>query len=409
MSRRSKPTAKSWKAASFSAQCCCLPEIEEIGILNPQELAQINNFYRALQQRTPAALATEARTDFEVFMQLTGEDVGIQWRNIPKRSTFQTALYYVFFQQVKLNFEPLFQSVDSFLTRFPEFESQREEDVQDRLDFANAVDLVSKFIPPKQNKQVYMEVASRVATNFKRRFVTGGGQTPETADRVMIYERLCGVVKHKRFRRTKEQMQLDEMQGIFPRAVRNTKVKEKPTATCAPSVPEKQYSADVLAELITRVMDSDRNRLKRSLVPMRPDAQTPNERKRMKVQIKLESSHRNNERRQPPVESVNAADDDDDDDEDYEDNGAGEDDGDSSDGSTTVPEPPMYPHYFTPQLFAAAHQPGFPLSGSMLHPGHPIIPVYAPHASAHLPTAFVPYQLGGQTFFHPTAGDLDDV
>lgn len=178
-------------------------------VLTQGELATVKRFVESIRRRNEDELLDMAADDLEEAMTTIGGDCDVIWKQVRKRSALHTALLYAIFRHLAVHVPDLFADLRAFAEEFPEFDQHDENERWALLRFANAVHLMAHFIPPAQNKQVYMEVSSRLSSDFRRRFVTGGGQTPETADRVSIYERVGNVTKRRRPRR-RLQGEIDE-------------------------------------------------------------------------------------------------------------------------------------------------------------------------------------------------------
>lgn len=102
-----------------------------------------------------------------------------------------------------------YKSTHDFLRSYPEF-CERETSEHAIL-YENAIwmNILFRIIPAKKNKGLALDVVPKFVEGFSASYITGSGQTRQTADRVKIYEREGNVSPAKRFKwKTKGAVQL---------------------------------------------------------------------------------------------------------------------------------------------------------------------------------------------------------
>lgn len=87
------------------------------------------------------------------------------------------------------------RDIKLLLKQYPEFEAEDvdEGELDLLLSYRNVMKIAQEVIPPRYNKRYLLDIVTRIAEGRNKTYVTGSGQTPATARRVLIYMRESGV------------------------------------------------------------------------------------------------------------------------------------------------------------------------------------------------------------------------
>lgn len=91
----------------------------------------------------------------------------------------------------------LWDSTDTLIEKYPQFEGIDSEELQLLLNFRNMVKVTLTLIPAKLNKDRILKIASHLEGS-QNNYVTGGGQKPAVERRVKIYEQEGNITAAKR-------------------------------------------------------------------------------------------------------------------------------------------------------------------------------------------------------------------
>lgn len=92
----------------------------------------------------------------------------------------------------------LVRDFQTFLSLYPEFGTLDCSELSLLLSFRNVMKLAQQVIPPKHHKNQLLDIVTRITEGYRRRYVTGGGQTAATNRRVLIYQREGDVIVSQR-------------------------------------------------------------------------------------------------------------------------------------------------------------------------------------------------------------------
>jgi hypothetical protein len=111
-----------------------------------------------------------------------------------------------------------YATLEHFLECYEEFQSRSEQEKRYLFETANWMNILFQFIPAKvspsraqpppltppclsqKNKGLVLDVIPKLIEGFEAIYITGSGQTKQTADRVKIYETEGGITPTKRFK-----------------------------------------------------------------------------------------------------------------------------------------------------------------------------------------------------------------
>ena len=82
-----------------------------------------------------------------------------------------------------------YKSVEELLSVYPEFSASGHLDLAQLLENANFMSVAISFVTPMQNKGVLLSIVPRLCEGGHVKYVTGGGSSRATLDRVAIFER----------------------------------------------------------------------------------------------------------------------------------------------------------------------------------------------------------------------------
>ena len=82
-----------------------------------------------------------------------------------------------------------YKSVEELISVYPEFSANGHLDLAQLLENANIMSVAISFVTPMQNKGVLLSIVPRLCEGGHVKYVTGGGSSRATLDRVAIFER----------------------------------------------------------------------------------------------------------------------------------------------------------------------------------------------------------------------------
>jgi len=88
-----------------------------------------------------------------------------------------------------------FMSMEEFLNSYEDFKYQSTVEQEKLLAFRNMMVVAVKLIPPKLQKAHLLDIVTRITEGREVKYITGGGQTPATSRRVVIYEDVGEIMK----------------------------------------------------------------------------------------------------------------------------------------------------------------------------------------------------------------------
>ena len=123
---------------------------------------------------------------------ILAEDITALKKTDEKRLLFE--LFFVVFFCMHPNTRDLKRGLEitdqeCFLQKYPEFREQISDEIGKLLAFRNCMVMAQHIITAKFNKIRLLDIVTRISEGKDQKYVTGGGQTPATNRRVLIYER----------------------------------------------------------------------------------------------------------------------------------------------------------------------------------------------------------------------------
>lgn len=97
----------------------------------------------------------------------------------------------------------IWHDIDQFLRKYSEFKGQSTSEQKLLLRFRNMMALAKCIIPAKLNKKMLIDICGRLEGSGNL-YITGSGQKPSTARRVLIYEQEGNVSVEKRLERKRK-------------------------------------------------------------------------------------------------------------------------------------------------------------------------------------------------------------
>jgi hypothetical protein len=141
-----------------------------------------------------------------------------------------------------------YQSLESFLEVYPEFENRPSAE-QEKLFFsANWMHILFQITTAKKNKGLVMTVIPKLVEGNGVLYVTGSGQTQPTRDRVTLYEREGNVQPIKRLHRKSKKEIMEMTRNSGSKSKKTTK--KKPTYVKKKSLGDGTYRGNVQQKTI---------------------------------------------------------------------------------------------------------------------------------------------------------------
>ena len=84
---------------------------------------------------------------------------------------------------------PKYKLIDDFLLNYPEFKSYSEDKINKLFNYSNWNDLLFYTIKPYGNKGFSIKLITLISEGKNIVYITGGGMTKDTKDRVLIFHR----------------------------------------------------------------------------------------------------------------------------------------------------------------------------------------------------------------------------
>lgn len=103
-----------------------------------------------------------------------------------------------------------YKTVEDMLEVYPTFADRSDKEKENLLSTANWMSVLFRVIPARKNKGIAMDIVPKFVEGNCAHYVTGGGQTRSTQDRVDIYETEGGCKASKRTRHKDRKFQLDD-------------------------------------------------------------------------------------------------------------------------------------------------------------------------------------------------------
>lgn len=126
-------------------------------------------------------------------------DIGKAKKESEDRLVFEAAIIMLLYlRQDIVNYNYPYKSIEEFLTEYPDFQKENEEEIVKLFNFANCMKVAVQLIKPKLHKSQLLVLCTRLTEGKGVKYVTGSGQKAETKRRVAIYEHEGGVKAEQR-------------------------------------------------------------------------------------------------------------------------------------------------------------------------------------------------------------------
>lgn len=129
----------------------------------------------------------------DVALRVVGEDITCRKKSDPQRLLYEAA-FIMFFalhpDNQTLKQQLVFADVETFLIKYPEFSTIKDEaEIGKLFLFRNVMVMAQQVLSARYHKNHLLDLVTRISEGKDQKYVTGGGQTPATNRRVLIYER----------------------------------------------------------------------------------------------------------------------------------------------------------------------------------------------------------------------------
>lgn len=136
----------------------------------------------------------------EKILNLASLHVKILTKQAPPSNAVILMILFVLKNLVSVEDSLKYKSTNDFLHSYPDFCDREPNELAILHENANWMNILFLIIPAKKNKGLALDVVPKFVEGFSASYITGSGQTRQTADRVKIYEREGNVSPAKRFK-----------------------------------------------------------------------------------------------------------------------------------------------------------------------------------------------------------------